>query len=89
MSPTETDLLPETRRALRHRLATGQVQGRAPSAVAAVVRDGRPVWMDGWGTVDGGVPDGNMQYRIGSITKTLVAVLVMRPARRGPMGTWS
>jgi CubicO group peptidase (beta-lactamase class C family) len=75
MSPIQTDLLPDTRRALVHRLATGQVQGRAPSVVAAVVRDGRPVWVDGWGSVDGSVPDGNIQYRIGSITKTLVAVL--------------
>lgn len=78
MSPTETDLLPDTRRALRQTLATAQVRGRAPSVVAAVVRDGRPVWMDGWGSVDGSPPDGNTQYRIGSITKTFVAVLVLR-----------
>lgn len=78
MPSTDEDLLPETRRALRHELATGQVQGRAPSVVAAVVRDGRPVWTQGWGDVDGGVPDGDTQYRIGSITKTFVAVLVLR-----------
>jgi CubicO group peptidase (beta-lactamase class C family) len=78
MSPIQTELLPDTRRALVHRLATGQVQGRAPSVVAAVVRDGGPVWVDGWGSVDGSVPDGNIQYRIGSITKTFVAVLVLR-----------
>ncbi|MEU4240104.1 serine hydrolase domain-containing protein [Actinoplanes sp. NPDC026619] len=68
------DLLPETRRALRHRLATAQVEGRAPSAVAAVVRDGRPVWTQGWGED----ADGDRQYRIGSISKTFVTVLVMR-----------
>ena len=78
MSPNETDLLPDTRRALRHRLATAQVHGRAPSVAAAVVRDGRPVWVDGWGSVAGGMPDGDTQYRIGSITKTFVAVLVLR-----------
>ncbi|MEU8404900.1 serine hydrolase domain-containing protein [Micromonospora sp. NPDC048842] len=78
MSPIPAPLLPETRRALVHRLATAQVAGRAPSVVAAVVRDGRPVWVDGWGTVDGRVPDGNLQYRIGSITKTFLAVLVLR-----------
>lgn len=78
MSPMETELLPATRRALVHRLATGQVQGRAPSVVAAVVRDGRPVWVDGRGSVDGRVPDGDIQYRVGSITKTFVAVLVLR-----------
>lgn len=78
MSPTGTTLLPETRRALQHRLATGQVQGRAPSVVAAVVRDGHPVWTQGWGGVDGDPPDGDTQYRIGSITKTLLAVSVLR-----------
>ncbi len=78
MSPDETDLLPGTRRALLHRLATAQVQGRAPSVVAAVVRAGRPVWTQGWGSVDGAVPDGGVQYRIGSITKTFVAMLVLR-----------
>jgi CubicO group peptidase (beta-lactamase class C family) len=71
-------LLPETRRALVHRLATGQVEGRAPSVVAAVVRDGRSVWEGGWGTVDGRAPDADTQYRIGSITKTFTAVLVLR-----------
>ncbi|BCY10323.1 serine hydrolase [Actinoplanes sp. L3-i22] len=73
------ELLPETRRALLHRLATGQVDGRAPSMVAAVVRDGRPAWIGGRGTVDdGAVPDGDVQYRIGSITKMFLAVLVLR-----------
>jgi CubicO group peptidase (beta-lactamase class C family) len=78
MSSTDTDLLPGTRRALRHRLATAQVQGRAPSVVAAVVRDGRPIWTEGYGSVDGRVPDGDVQYRIGSITKTFVTLLVLR-----------
>jgi CubicO group peptidase (beta-lactamase class C family) len=78
MSPIPTELLPDTRRALVHRLATGQVAGRAPSIVAAVVRDGAPVWLQGWGSVDGAVPDGDTQYRIGSITKTVLAVLVLR-----------
>jgi CubicO group peptidase (beta-lactamase class C family) len=72
------ELLPETRRALLHRLATAQVEGRAPSVVAAVVRDGRTVWQDGWGDVDGERPDGDVQYRIGSITKTFVAIEVLR-----------
>jgi CubicO group peptidase (beta-lactamase class C family) len=73
-----TDLLPETRRALRHRLATAQVEGRFPAVVAAVVRDGRAVWTESWG---GG--DGDTQFRIGSITKTLVAVLVLRLREAG------
>jgi len=69
-----SDLLPETQRALLHLLATGQVAGRAPSVVGAVVRDGGPVWIAGWGEEAGG----DTQYRIGSITKMFVAVLVLR-----------
>jgi CubicO group peptidase (beta-lactamase class C family) len=83
MPAIDTELLPETRRALHHRLATAQVEGRAPSVVAAVVRDGRAVWTQAWGTVDGAVPDGDVQYRIGSITKTFVTVLVLRLRDRG------
>jgi CubicO group peptidase (beta-lactamase class C family) len=78
MSSSAAQLLPETRRALVHRLATGQVAGRAPSVVAAVVRDGQCVWEGGWGSVDGRTPDADVQYRIGSITKTFTAVLVLR-----------
>ncbi|GAA2645687.1 serine hydrolase domain-containing protein [Paractinoplanes durhamensis] len=69
-----SELLAETRRALRHRLATGQVQGRAPSVVAAIVRDGGPVWLESWGRDTGG----DVQYRIGSISKTFVTVLVLQ-----------
>jgi D-alanyl-D-alanine carboxypeptidase len=72
------DLLPCTRRALLHRLATAQVEGRAPSLVGAVVRDGRPVWVGARGEVDGRPPDEWVRYRIGSLTKTFTAVLVMR-----------
>ncbi|MBM2614375.1 beta-lactamase family protein [Actinoplanes sp. LDG1-06] len=78
MPSTQPDLLPETDRALRHRLATAQVAARSPSIVAGIVRDGRPVWLEGWGSVDGATPGGDVQYRIGSITKTFVTVLVLR-----------
>ncbi|MEE4420796.1 serine hydrolase domain-containing protein [Streptomyces bugieae] len=73
-----TELLPQTRRALLRRLAVGQAEGRAPSMVGAVVREGRPVWMGSRGSVEGAAPHGDVQYRIGSLTKTLIAVLVMR-----------
>lgn len=72
------ELLPQTRRALLRRLAVGQAEGRAPSMMGAVVRDGRAVWSGARSSVDGEVPHGDVQYRIGSITKTFVAVLVMR-----------
>ncbi|WP_405830992.1 serine hydrolase domain-containing protein [Streptomyces sp. NBC_00105] len=74
----DLELLPATRRALRHRIAVAQSAGRAPSVVAAVVRGGEVVWEGSRTSVEGHGPDGNVQYRIGSITKTFTAVLVMR-----------
>ncbi|MFD9302719.1 serine hydrolase domain-containing protein [Streptomyces sp. NPDC060048] len=71
-------LLPATRRALSHRIALAQREGRTPSLVAAVVRGGEVVWEGSRTMVEGHGPDGNVQYRIGSITKTFTAVLVMR-----------
>ncbi|MFD3524346.1 serine hydrolase domain-containing protein [Streptomyces sp. NPDC058653] len=76
-SPFE-DLLPGTRRALLHRVATAQSEGRAPSLVGAVARDGRTLWSAGRSCVDGHEPDADTQYRIGSITKCFTAVLVLR-----------
>ncbi|NGN69949.1 beta-lactamase family protein [Streptomyces sp. A7024] len=79
MTPPGPDaLLPATRRALLHRIATAQTEGRTPSLVAAVVRDGALVWDGGRTCVDGHAPDTDTQYRIGSITKTLIAVQVLR-----------
>lgn len=79
MTASPEELLPGTRRALLHRLAVGQADGRSPSLVGAVVRDGHLVWSAGRGTLDGEqVPDADVQYRIGSITKTFVAVTVLR-----------
>ncbi|MFJ9466304.1 serine hydrolase domain-containing protein [Streptomyces caniferus] len=72
------ELLPQTRRALLRRLAAGQAEGRAPSMTGAVVRGGRAVWTAGRGSVEGEAPHGDVQYRIGSLTKTFVAVLVLR-----------
>jgi CubicO group peptidase (beta-lactamase class C family) len=67
------DLLPGTRRALLHRLATAQAEGRAPTMAAGVVRAGEPRWSAGRGDTDD-----RLAYRIGSITKTFTAVLVLR-----------
>jgi D-alanyl-D-alanine carboxypeptidase len=61
-----------------HRVAVGQADGRTPSLVGAVVRDGRLVWTGSRSMIDGHAPDAGTQYRIGSITKSFVAVLVMR-----------
>ena len=76
------DVDPRTARHLHHLLATEQVRGRLPSVAAGIVRDGTLVWSDAIGTVDGragGVAaDTDTQYRMGSITKTFVAVAVLR-----------
>ncbi len=67
---------------LDHALARAQRDGRLPSVVAGLVRGGQLVWHGAAGTLDGraaGEPaDADTQYRMGSITKTFVAVCVMR-----------
>ncbi len=78
MKTSQEELLPATRRALLHRIAVAQAEGRAPSLAAAVVRGGQTVWYGSRTSVDGHAPDENVQYRIGSITKTFTAVLVLR-----------
>ncbi|MCX4763404.1 beta-lactamase family protein [Streptomyces sp. NBC_01275] len=85
MTTPQEELLPGTRRALLHRIAVAQAEGRAPSLVAAVVRDGRTVWHGARTSVDGHAPDENVQYRIGSITKTFTAVLVLRLRDEGAL----
>ncbi|WP_092602031.1 serine hydrolase domain-containing protein [Actinopolyspora xinjiangensis] len=73
-----SELLPATRRALSRRLALEQSRNRVPSLIAGLVRDGETIWVDSRGRVDDRRPEADTQYRIGSITKTFVAVLVMR-----------
>ncbi|MEU1099876.1 serine hydrolase domain-containing protein [Streptomyces tibetensis] len=85
MTRSLEELLPGTRRALMHRIAVAQAEGRAPSLVAAVVRDGTTVWTGARSSVEGHAPDENVQYRIGSITKTFTAVLVLRLRDEGAL----
>lgn len=73
-----SNLQPATSRALLRRLAVEQNSNRVPSLVAGLVRDGSTVWFDARGEVAGQCPTSDTQYRVGSITKTFVAVLVMR-----------
>jgi CubicO group peptidase (beta-lactamase class C family) len=77
------ELLPATRRELLRRVATGQAEGRTPSLVGAVVRDGVQAWRGARSMMEDHEPDGNTQYRIGSLTKTFVAVLIMRLRAEG------
>ncbi|GAB3493621.1 serine hydrolase domain-containing protein [Amycolatopsis cihanbeyliensis] len=78
-------MLPSTEFALLRRIATEQSLGRAPSLVAGVVRDGELVWSGARGFVGDAAPDNDTQYRLGSITKSLVAALVMRLRDEGKL----
>lgn len=72
---------PDTSAALLAEIAAAQSEWKLPSVNAGVVRDGALVWTGARGqfaTVDGGAPGPDVQYRIGSITKTLTAILVLQ-----------
>ena len=67
---------PGTEEALQRRLDREQSEQRLPSVVAGLIRGGELVWSGGAGNLVGDAAD--VQYRCGSITKTFVAVQVMR-----------
>src|SRR3954453_16193858 len=69
-------VLPSTARALLARTGRVQRDGRAPSLVAGVVRDGELAGS----ACRGGVtePHARVQYRLGSISKSVTAVVVLR-----------
>jgi CubicO group peptidase (beta-lactamase class C family) len=69
-------VLPSTARVLLARTGRAQREGRAPSLVAGVVRDGGLAWSAGVGDVP--EPHTDVQYRLGSISKTVTAVVVLR-----------
>jgi CubicO group peptidase (beta-lactamase class C family) len=73
-----------TSRRLLARLAHAQSTGRLPSVAAGLVRDGAPVWFGSYGApAVAGHDQFDVQYRIGSITKTMTAVLVLQLVRDG------
>lgn len=84
-------LLEPTARAAVGVLARAQATGRIPSLVGGVVREGDVVWSAGRGTsvtapsTTGARPDAGTQYKIGSVTKTMTAVLVMLARERGDL----
>lgn len=62
------------------------VRSRLPAIVATVVHNGRVVWSGAAGTLDGQVgppATSDSQFRIGSITKTFIAVEVLRMRDEG------
>ena len=88
-----------TRRLLEARLVREQAEQRLPSVAAGLVRGGELIWSagrgrvastgpstgtgTGTGTGDSPSTDDNVQYRAGSITKTFVAVAVLRQRDAG------
>ncbi|MFI6070795.1 serine hydrolase domain-containing protein [Actinoplanes sp. NPDC051343] len=69
-------LLPDTARRVDEIAARAQARGRTPSLVLAVVRDRAVLHFAGVGEQPR--PDAKTQYRLGSITKTLTATMVMQ-----------
>ena len=69
-------LLPSTTARLLARLARAQREARAPGLVAGLVRGSELVWSAARGDV--AEPHADVQHRLGSITKTVTAVAVMR-----------
>ncbi len=71
-------LLGTTVTELRRSVAQAQHEWRAASVVGSVVRHGEPVFTHAVGLADADLAAGpDVQYRIGSITKTFTATLVM------------
>ncbi|TDC53194.1 class A beta-lactamase-related serine hydrolase [Micromonospora sp. KC207] len=76
-------LPPETACRIDARVARAQSEGRAPSLVLGVVRDGELAHLAAAGHRPR--PDADRQYRLGSITKTMTAVLVMQQRDAGAL----
>ncbi|MDW5328187.1 serine hydrolase domain-containing protein [Plantactinospora sp. KLBMP9567] len=88
--PPESGLLPETARRIDALVAQAQAAGRAPSLILGVLRapaaagpgpGGGLVHVATAGETPPPAPD--VQYRIGSITKTMTAVLLLRKRDEG------
>lgn len=73
---------PATAARLSFELAREQSSSRLPSLAAGIIRGGSLVWSDAVGSTGHGAEDlpadAGTQYRVGSITKTFVAVQIMR-----------
>lgn len=80
-------LLPQTARQVDDILARAQAEGHAPTVTGAVIRDGVMVHFGAFGAdpATGEVPTRDTQYRIGSITKTMTAVLLLQLRDEGKL----
>ena len=80
-------LLPQTAKKIDDILSRAQAEGRAPTVAGAVVRGGVMVHFGAFGAdpESGEVPTRDTHFRIGSITKTLTAVLLMQLRDEGKL----
>ncbi|HEX6685900.1 MAG TPA: serine hydrolase domain-containing protein [Candidatus Limnocylindrales bacterium] len=80
-------LLRQTAQGIDNILSRAQAEGRAPTVAGAVIRDGVMVHFGAFGSdpETGEVPTRDTQFRIGSITKTMTAVLVMQLRDEGKL----
>lgn len=82
MNPSQVGLVSDfTSYRLGWRVAKAQADGMVPSIVAGVVRNGTLAWAGCAGAVPGPLTD--TQYKIGSITKTFTAVLILQLIEEG------
>lgn len=83
---TGTPLLQTTAQRLERRAAILQANGRIPSLVTGLVRGPGLVWSAARGTFAPQVDPLDLQYRIGSITKSFIAVAIMQLRDAGTLG---
>ncbi|MFJ6167386.1 serine hydrolase domain-containing protein [Micromonospora orduensis] len=69
-------LLPATARQIDSQVARAQIDCHTPSLVLGVVRDGTLIHLAAAG--EHPRPDSDLQYRVGSISKTMTATLIMQ-----------
>jgi CubicO group peptidase (beta-lactamase class C family) len=81
----EVPLLPQTAAHVNTLVAQAQSRGRVPVLVAGVVRDGQLVHVTASPEPDPTRNPGDVQFRIGSITKTMTAALVLRLRDEGQL----
>ena len=83
-------LPPQTQARLARMVAAKQAEWRSAGLVAGLVRGGESLWHGAAGSTDAGdltaLPTPDTQLRMGSITKTFTAVLVMQCRDEGLLG---
>lgn len=79
---------PSTLGEFRQRANALMEEGNIPGAGMVMIRDGKPIWIGGLGVADkasGRRVDADTAFRIGSITKSFLAIAILRQVERGTM----